>query len=140
MNRVIAFLLLVPAAIPLRAEVVDHVAFRSVVQPFFAKHCNSCHGEDKTEADLRLDQLGANFGARVSSGHWIEVLDRINLGEMPPEGEPKPDPDDLARVTNWITVNLQEVRRTAESTGRACRDATLEPIGVHQHGARFVGR
>ena len=97
--------------------VVDEATFRSTVKPFFAKHCTSCHDEDLSEGELRLDNLPANFSDRAPSGHWVEVLDRINLGEMPPEDEPRPAPADLAKVTEWISKNLLQMQRNAESTG-----------------------
>ena len=97
--------------------VLDEATFRSTVKPFFAKHCTSCHDGDLSEGELRLDNLAANFSDREPSGHWVEVLDRINLGEMPPEDEPRPDPADLAKVTEWISKNLLQMRRSSESTG-----------------------
>ncbi|QDT12155.1 DUF1592 domain-containing protein [Planctomycetes bacterium K23_9] len=97
--------------------VVDAPAFRSTVQPFFKKHCNACHDADVAEGDLRLDNLAADFSARESSGHWVEVLDRINLDEMPPEGEPRPTENELADVTEWISNNLSQMRRSIQSTG-----------------------
>ncbi|MGB7344477.1 MAG: DUF1592 domain-containing protein [Pirellulaceae bacterium] len=97
--------------------VIDEAAFGETVKPFLTEHCNSCHDGELAEGDLRLDNLAANFSDREPSGHWVEVLDRINLGEMPPEDEPRPDPADLAKVTEWISNNLLQMRRSAESTG-----------------------
>ena len=74
-----------------RGQALDLPTFTGHVRPFLKRYCFSCHGEQLQEGDLRLDQLEADFLARESSDHWAEVLDRINLGEMPPEGEPKPD-------------------------------------------------
>ena len=91
--------------------------FGQTVQPFFAKHCNHCHGADSSEGDLRLDLLPADFVSQKSAAKWIEVLDRINLGEMPPEDEPRPGAADLTKVTDWITENLTAVARRADSTG-----------------------
>ena len=96
--------------------VLDEETFRDTVKPFFAKHCTSCHDGDLSEGDLRLDNLAADFADRTSSGHWVEVLDRINLGEMPPEDEPRPSESDLSQVTDWITKNLRQMQLTAEST------------------------
>ena len=109
------FLLETQASVSAADAVVESEAFESLVRPFFAKHCNDCHG-DGGESDLRLDTLKPNFVDREPSGHWVEVLDRINLGEMPPEDQPRPDARELAKVTTWITANIQNMQRRAEST------------------------
>ena len=97
--------------------VADEAAFRTTIKPFFKTHCTSCHDGDLSEGELRLDNLEANFSDREPSAHWVEVLDRINLGEMPPEDEPRPAPADLVKVTDWISKNLSQMRRSAEGTG-----------------------
>jgi hypothetical protein len=95
----------------------DIEIFNSHVRPFFAKHCAHCHGADLAEAKLRLDTLAADFLNRPAADHWVEVLDRLNLGEMPPEDEPRPDDADLVKVTDWITSELRLVRERSQSTG-----------------------
>ncbi len=91
-------------------------AFQQKVVPFFREYCVHCHGPETKEAELRLDTLAADFLSRPAADHWVEVLDRINLGEMPPDDEPKPDAKTLTTVTDWITAQLQTARRQADST------------------------
>lgn len=95
----------------------DGQTFQSTVRPFFTANCVGCHGEETAEAELRLDTLAADFVNRPASDHWVEVLDRLNLGEMPPEDEPRPDAETLARVVKWITSELQHAQAHAQSTG-----------------------
>ena len=97
--------------------VVDNKSFAEHVQPFFTQRCVKCHGPDKAESKLRLDTLAADFVNRPASDQWVEVLDRINLGEMPPEGEPRPQADELAAVADWITSEMQLARKRAQSAG-----------------------
>ncbi|MDE0915823.1 MAG: hypothetical protein OSB57_11680 [Planctomycetota bacterium] len=33
--------------------------FEANVRPLFATHCTKCHGEEKQEAELRLDRFGS---------------------------------------------------------------------------------
>lgn len=105
-----------PAA-PEISPVVDLQMFTEHVQPFFATHCVSCHGPDQAEQDLRLDTLSADFVRRPAADHWIEVLNRLNLGEMPPPEEPQPDSEQLIQVTDWITSELDRVQHASRSTG-----------------------
>lgn len=97
--------------------VSDSATFNDAVKPFFAKHCDGCHGAGLAEGDLRLDTLAADFFSREPAGKWVEILDRLNLGEMPPKDEPRPDSDELATVTEWITSELGRVTSLASSTG-----------------------
>ncbi len=92
-------------------------SFQEVVQPFFVKHCLECHDKDSGEGDLRLDVLAANFLDPQSAAQWVEILDRMNLGEMPPKDQPRPAGADLTQVTDWITAELQRARNRGDSTG-----------------------
>ena len=69
-------------------ELFDAMALKKNVQPFLKQHCFACHGPDKQKGKLRLDQLVADFTDSAIAEKWIEVMDNINLGEMPPEDEP----------------------------------------------------
>ena len=99
------------------SRAVDLQSFQKVVKPFFVKHCLECHNEESSEGDLRLDILPADFVDQRSAAKWVEVLDRINLGEMPPEDQPRPVAAVLAKVTDWITAELRHSRSRSDSTG-----------------------
>lgn len=99
------------------SAVVDRQTFETEIRPFFSRHCVVCHGEETTEGNLRLDMLTADFQNRPAADHWIEVLDRLNLGEMPPMDEPRPDAESLARVIDWITSEVEQIRVRSQSTG-----------------------
>ncbi len=97
--------------------VADKDTFESAVVPFFEKHCYVCHGPDKEKGDLRLDTLPVDFSDTSALGHWIEVMDNINLGDMPPEDEPVPSIEELGLVTQWIASEIRHAEKMARSTG-----------------------
>jgi mono/diheme cytochrome c family protein/cytochrome c553 len=82
--------------------------FNQVVTPFLETHCTTCHGEKKQKGDLRVDTLARDFTNAVVAGHWMEIMDRINSGDMPPKKQPRPKPKDIARVADLITAQLSE--------------------------------
>ncbi len=86
-----------------------------VVRPFFSEHCDRCHGEKKQKGDLRLDTLAVDFDSPKVMGNWMEVMSRINTGEMPPEKEPRPKADDVAHVSEWITSQLLEAEAAQQA-------------------------
>ena len=64
--------------------------FASEVAPILAMRCQSCHGPEKQEAGIRFDQLSTDFvNHRDSAQHWLEALNAINAGEMPPADSPE---------------------------------------------------
>lgn len=88
-------------------------------QHFIQEHCISCHGEEKQKGDRRFDSLGLNFEDRDTVWSWEEVLDMLNLGEMPPEEEPQPDVAHVKEMVVWITENLEQslvLKEAAEVT------------------------
>lgn len=97
--------------------VSDRASYESDVVPFLEKHCFSCHGPEKQKGDLRLDDLEIDFADTSTLSHWIEVMDNINLGEMPPEDEPVPAVDEISAVAGWIASEIRHAEQVARSTG-----------------------
>lgn len=72
-------------------------AFAGTVGPFLARHCTKCHGSELAENDVRLDRLDPARSANADRRLWLTVLDRISLGTMPPEDEPRPPREELEK-------------------------------------------
>ncbi len=89
--------------------------YRTVVQPFFVRHCVQCHGEKKQEGNLRIDQLQTDLANPGIAAHWTEIMDRINSGEMPPKDEPRPKPELVAEVAQWIATQLGEAEAARQA-------------------------
>ena len=83
--------------------------FTRNVKPFIAKNCLRCHGPKTAKAGYRIDLLRTDFAAPQVAEQWKELVDRINAGEMPPQGQPRPDARDVAAVTRWVNGRLREV-------------------------------
>lgn len=104
-----AFLL--PKAV-LAEDLGDHV------RPFFTKYCIDCHGADKQKADLRLDSLDPDVVGGSDADMWQEVLDRINVSDMPPTDAPKqPNREERRAVVDHITGSLRKAMEARRSTG-----------------------
>lgn len=96
----------------------DAAGYRQIVAPFVKAHCERCHGTAKQEGNFRVDQhLKNEFLDPASKEKWGEVVNVLNSHEMPPEGEPQPKPDEVAKVVDWITeqmVRAELVRRDGQ--------------------------
>jgi len=93
--------------------------FTTRVRPVLTLYCVRCHGGEKPSGDFRVDKLTADFDSAEQTAHWVEVMDNLNLGEMPPKDEPQLPLDKLRSVTRWIAAELRAAeRRTAGPAGR----------------------
>ena len=120
MKRLFLITALLLSALGARAAAADAASesFGKVVKPFFSEHCNKCHGEKKKKGDLRLDTLAIDFESPAISGHWMEIMERINSGDMPPEDEERPKSEVVAKVADWITERLTEAEAARQSSDR----------------------
>jgi mono/diheme cytochrome c family protein len=91
--------------------------FREAALPFVEQHCLACHGEKKAQAGFRIDLLGSDFKAAKAAEQWKEVIDRINAGEMPPKGRPRPDVKQAAALVDWVNKQLHDVELAAKNAG-----------------------
>ncbi len=100
----------------------------SLVRPFFAAHCVGCHGPKAAKGDLRVDDLAVDHDSPKAMAHWEEIMGRINSGDMPPKGKPRPQPGDVAKVSEWIAGQLAEAeaKRQAGSERVAFRRLSRE--------------
>ncbi len=112
-----------------------------VVLPFLAKHCVGCHGVDVQKGDFRVDNLSQQVGTE-NTPQWLEIMERINSGEMPPEdAKVRPTTDESAKIIEWIAMRMKEgesarlAARGRVSYNRITRDEFVNTvrdlIGVH---------
>lgn len=81
--------------------------------PFLKTYCLQCHGEQKQKGDRRFDQLSGEITQVSDAEAYQEILDALNLAEMPPENERQPSSKELKAVVAWLTGRLQEARESA---------------------------
>lgn len=94
------------------------IVFEKGIRPFLTTYCVDCHGPRQQKANLRLDTLDADLLKGNSADSWQEVLDLINLREMPPKDATNL-PNNQARQAA-IDLLTSEFRRLVElrrSTG-----------------------
>ena len=87
------------------------------IKPFLKQHCYSCHGENDPEGDIRLDNLDINLSRFTTLEIWQNVLDQLNLGEMPPAEEPQPSQLEAKETIEILTSALAKAYEIAQSTG-----------------------
>lgn len=89
---------------------------RVVVGPFLQRHCAGCHALGKKQGKFSLDGLDpVAVGKNVDA--WTKVIERIDSGEMPPDDNPRPEPDDLRKIVGQLARELRLAGATVEATG-----------------------
>lgn len=91
----------------LRAE---EAGFNKEITPFLKQHCHKCHNSEKPKAKLRLDTLRGKFtGSDSEEAIWSSVLERVSSGDMPPKGEPPPDPKTRDSFLDGVRNELRKI-------------------------------
>jgi len=76
------------------------------LKPFIKAHCVRCHGEEKQKGGRRFDSLSSDFTSTEAFEMWQEILDAINLGDMPPEDEPQASVAEVKSFVAGLTDRL----------------------------------
>ena len=84
---------------------------------FLATYCNDCHGAEKQKGDRRFDQLILPVSKTDTLIELKDILDQINLGEMPPKKSKQPSAEEQKAFVDQITAALTQGRQALASTG-----------------------
>ena len=70
---------------------------------FLKQHCIRCHGDNKQKADRRFDTLPTAIKKLDDLERYQEIVDQLNLGNMPPENEAQPTVAERAAMIAHLT-------------------------------------
>lgn len=94
--------------------------FHSSVQPALEQSCVECHGPKKQKGKFRIDSLDPNLISGGDKDWWLEVMEVLSNGEMPPEDAKINLSDENRSLTiDWLATELQKassVSRTEKGT------------------------
>lgn len=100
-------------------SVDEDVTFSRDIKPLLQKLCADCHGAKKPKGHLQIDTLSQHLAAGDDAESWHDVLDRVNLGEMPPPKSPQPTKEERKVLVRWLTEGLRQAAESRRnSTGR----------------------
>ncbi len=95
----------------------DEPQLAGTVQPFFAKNYNACHNAKPKIGGLNLEAFNNTPPSVQDRDAFEKILRRLEAGEMPPKGQPRPSEAELSTVTKWIQTRYGlAARATMPST------------------------
>lgn len=89
------------------------------LQTFFKNNCVRCHGPQEQNAKIRIDQIPTTISDEAIAQQWQDILDVLNLGQMPPEDEKQPSKRELQDTLESLTATLRDARERLTDTGGA---------------------
>jgi len=98
------------------ANVAD---FQKSVAPLLNRSCLACHGPEKSEGRLRVDQLNPDLLTGPDVERWREVYNALSNSVMPPEDKPDYALADADRgsIADWLSGELNKaslIRRNSK--------------------------
>jgi len=99
-----------------QSAMADNVSksFQEVVAPFLGHYCVVCHGSKKQKGDRRFDRISGKIVNNNSLVDLQDILDQLNLSEMPPEAARQPTVAERRAVILWLTQTIEDYHRTQE--------------------------
>jgi mono/diheme cytochrome c family protein len=91
--------------------------FDREVKPLLGAYCVGCHGPAKQKGDRRFDRLDGAIRDDDTLVDLQDILDQLNLGEMPPKEARQPSQAERRRAVAWLTARIaqfQGERRPAD--------------------------
>jgi hypothetical protein len=119
--------------------------FDTIVRPFLARNCFSCHGNEKHKRDLNFESFTSVTTLVEDRDRWDEVVLKLRHREMPPDEKPQPPEHQRQAVAEWLARELARIDRvtppdpgrvTARRLNRAEYNNTIRDLlGVDVHPA-----
>ncbi|MEM7233728.1 MAG: DUF1592 domain-containing protein, partial [Planctomycetota bacterium] len=84
---------------------------------FLKQHCFRCHGSKRQKSGRRFDTLPEKITSFETLERYQEMVDQLNLQEMPPEDEEQPTAQERARAIERLTAEIARARETLTGNG-----------------------
>ena len=86
------------------------------LRTYLETHCIKCHDADTEKGDFRVDNLSPKIGIE-DTPQWLEIMERINSGEMPPKKKPRPEAGEALAVSSWIAQKQDATTKAPTGAG-----------------------
>lgn len=77
--------------------------FEGRVQPFLKTYCIKCHGDRQQKGERRFDRLTGVLSDTNAVVDYQDILDQLNLSQMPPDDATQPSDTERQSAVRWLT-------------------------------------
>ncbi len=112
--------------------------YRQTLRPILKQHCYSCHNEPDKKGGLNLERFDFIVGIIKNGPTWVNVVDQIRSGEMPPSVKPPIPADEKKTLIEGIEAILDSALSEPDPgqvvlrrlSNREYRYTVLDVLGV----------
>ena len=87
----------------------EKMVFEQTIRPMLKEYCLTCHSTEKQKGDLDLERFTSLDLVKRDPVVWEHSLDQIRDKEMPPKGKPRPSPEQMKVLTDWMQGTLDNI-------------------------------
>jgi len=84
---------------------------------FLNTYCIDCHGPHKQKGDRRFDELASPPQNELDIIEFQDIIDQLNLGDMPPSKADQPTEEEVAQAIKAFTQQVAQASESLESSG-----------------------
>ncbi len=88
--------------------------FEGAARSFLGNHCMECHDEEVQKGGVNLGGIGMDFTAGEAGGRWLEILDQLEIGSMPPKDKTQPGHPERMRMIGAIREQFRLAGKPVE--------------------------
>ena len=104
-------------AVPVALSAADSTAEKPL-RAFLSTYCYECHGPEKQKGDRRFDELVLRVEKADTLLDFQDIIDQLNLGEMPPaKAKKQPSEAEVRSTVERFTQLVTEGHAKLSSTG-----------------------
>ena len=97
------------------ANAVSDSSIAETLQPFLATYCVKCHSERQQKGDRRFDQLASEIRSDNDLVDYQDILDQLNLVEMPPKEAKQPSDKARKQIVALLTQTIDSYHRSRKA-------------------------
>ena len=102
---------------PLCAVELSPESFEHDILGFLDSYCLDCHDADSQKGERNFEALAFPIADDDALIDFQDILDQLNLGEMPPKKKKQPSSEQKRPVIAWLTSAVEAAHKARGHTG-----------------------
>lgn len=80
--------------------------FDTVILPMLRATCFECHDSSQSSGELNLEALVEEQPFVINRSDWLNVIEQLKVGSMPPADAEQPTESDRRMILGWLTHSI----------------------------------